>query len=101
MSKSLKKILPTILFGASVVLFFVGMFLVAYTLSNTYQLVGDCELGSQGCSTITWQGNLIRVGAALLLIGPVLALIGIILYERNKKHLPPEASDNQSKPKKQ
>ena len=85
MTKRFKKKLPKILIGASVILFFAGLFIIAFTLNDTYQLVGECEPGGPDCAGITWQDNLINLGSALLFIGPVLALVGIIIHERNKK----------------
>ena len=97
MSKSSNTKLPVLLIGASVVFFFAGMIIVAYTLQDTYNLVGQCEPGSPNCEGITWQEDWIRLGSVLLFVGPVLALVGIILHERAKK---PEAEKEEAKPKK-
>lgn len=106
MSKSFKKKLPTILIVLALICFFLGMVLVAYTLSDTYQVVGECEPGSEGCTGITWQDTGVNVGSALLVLGPILAFVAIVLYEKGKKHEKTEsntdsAKDNNSKSKKQ
>lgn len=93
--------MPTILIGLSVIFFFSGMLVVAYTLQDTYNLVGECEPGGPGCEGITWQENMIRLGSALLFIGPVLALVGIVVHEKNKKPKPIGAEKQTKRPKKQ
>ncbi len=98
MSKSIKKKLPTILIALALICFFVGMVLIAYTLSDTYRVVGECEPGSEGCKGITWQDTAVNLGSALLIVGPILAFGAIILHEKGKKHSQSD-SGSDSKPK--